>query len=80
MPPLNGTKTHPLKPATIAVLRQLAEGPIRSHLINPGIRNRLEREGLAEEHSAGVFHFAKTRQWEITPVGRAALAEIDKSQ
>lgn len=79
MPPLNGTKTHPLRPATIAALRRLALGPVRSHQLNPGVRDRLEREGLAAEHPAGVFPASRSRQWEITAAGRAALAEIDKS-
>lgn len=79
MPPLNGMKTHPLKPASIAALRRLAHGPVRSEQLNPGVRDRLHREGLAEEHSAGAFPSARARQWEITAAGRAALAEIDKS-
>jgi len=81
MPPLNGTKTHPLKPASIAVLRQLALGPIRAEKINPGVRDRLSREGLAVERPRGALSLpgARAMQWEITDAGRAALAQIDRS-
>ncbi len=80
-PPLNGTKTHPLRPGTIAALRRLAHGPVRSHQLNPGVRDRLLRGGLATEESAGALSLpgARARQYEITAAGRAALAEIDKS-
>ena len=69
MRPLNGTKTHQLKPSSIAVLRSLAEdGPRRAHTINPGVRNRLHREGLVEEYGEAV------RFYRITNAGRAAIS------
>ena len=46
--PLNGEKTHPLKPASFAVLRALAKAPQPRQMINPGVANRLEREKLVE--------------------------------
>lgn len=73
MPPLNGTKTHPLKPASLAILRQLAEGPMRAHLINPGVRDRLSRESLAEEYH-GFYGGRSGPFYRITDAGRAALA------
>lgn len=72
MPPLNGTKTHPLKPASITVLRKLAEAPIRSFEINAGVRDRLTREGLAEEFSGRTAR----RYYRITDAGRKALASF----
>lgn len=75
MKPLNGTKTHPLKPASIAMLKRMAEnGPVDAHKINPGIRDRLSREGLAEKcyrhgYDYGVFY-------RITDAGRKALASL----
>lgn len=45
--PLNGAKTHPMKPASIKALRSIAEhGPIPANEINPGVCNRLSRSGL----------------------------------
>lgn len=70
MKPLNGTKTHPLKPASLAALRALAEGPAESFLLNPGVRDRLSRGGLAEEYISK----AGRRCYRITDAGRAALA------
>jgi len=71
--PLNRTKTHPLKPASIAVLRRLAEdGPVRSHMINPGVRNRLSREGLVEEYH-GFYGGRAGPFYRITDVGRQSL-------
>jgi hypothetical protein len=72
IPPLNGEKTHPLKPGSIAVLRRLAQGPVGSHLINPGVQNRLRREALAEE-----FFSNGGRAYRITDAGRAALAKAE---
>jgi hypothetical protein len=72
IPPLNGEKTHPLKSGSIAALRQLARGPVCSHLINPGVRNRLTREALAEE-----FFSNGGRAYRITDAGRAAIAKAE---
>lgn len=48
--PLNGEKTHPLKPALIAALKVLHYGgPAPQCALNAGIRDRLTREGLTRE-------------------------------
>ena len=44
--PLYGTKTHPLSPHAISVLRNLMTGPCPANMINPGVINRLQRENL----------------------------------
>ena len=64
--PLNGTKTHPLSEHALGVLRLLSEAMLGGHTINPGVRDRLSREGLAEQNG---------RFWQITDEGRARLAE-----
>ena len=46
--PLNGTKTHPLTPASLKALRDLAEKPLPRQELNPGVANRLLREALVE--------------------------------
>lgn len=46
--PLHGTKTHPLSAAAIDVLERLKRGPIPAQQINPGVVNRLMREGCVE--------------------------------
>lgn len=46
MIPLNGTKTHPLKESSLSVLRQLKWRKIPCAELNPGVINRLKREGL----------------------------------
>lgn len=66
--PLNGTRTHPLSEHAKGVLRELAEGSIRSHLINPGVRDRFERENLAVENELNGKRF-----YSITAAGRARL-------
>jgi len=65
--PLNGTRTHPLKAGSLNTLRELRLRDIPSHLINPGVRNRLTREALAEEY---VEH--GRRFYRITDAGREA--------
>jgi len=63
--PLNGTKTHPLKPASLEALRRLARGPVPGHTLNPGVRDRLSRSDYAAQGNHG--------KWFITPAGLAAL-------
>lgn len=46
--PLNGTKTHPLSEHALAALRKLKAGPYPAREFNPGIVNRLLREGCVE--------------------------------
>lgn len=49
VPPLNGTKTHPLSKHAVYALRRLAnEGPTPRQEFNPGVVNRLVREDLAK--------------------------------
>lgn len=48
MTPLNGTETHPLSAHALAELRDIARRPQPCNGINPGVINRLLREGLAE--------------------------------
>lgn len=74
MRPLNGSKTHPLKPASLAILRELADHAMPAFEINPGIRDRLTREGLAEEYAAKIGR----SYYRITDAGRKALAEQSK--
>jgi hypothetical protein len=72
--PLNGEKTHPLKPGSIAVLRELSNGPVFAYQINPGVRDRLIREGLAEARFSALHD--KSRYW-ITIAGRMALTKLE---
>ncbi len=79
MLPLNGTKTHPMTEHAWGVLHLLESiGPIPAQEINPGVINRLEREGLAERYLAPTPY--RTRKgninWmRITEAGRAKLKE-----
>lgn len=78
IPPLNGTKTHPLTDHARKVLRALSYGPLPRQSINPGVINRLERETLIECIWGPSPYSTKPgeRQYaHITPAGRAALEE-----
>lgn len=46
--PLNGVKTHPLTPASLEALKDLARRPDARQNLNPGVSNRLLRENLVE--------------------------------
>jgi hypothetical protein len=46
MLPLNGTKTHPLSDHARVKLQLIADCPIPRQSVNPGVANRLLREGL----------------------------------
>ena len=48
MRPLNGEKTHPLTPHSIAALVDLSHGPKPRQELNPGVANRLLRGELVE--------------------------------
>lgn len=77
--PLNGEKTHPLKPGSIRVLeRLLCKGPQPRHEINPGVRDRLHREDLVEECD-GIKGRPLVRHLRITAAGRARLDELDEN-
>jgi hypothetical protein len=78
IPPLNGTKTHPLSKHALSALERLMNGPEPRQTINPGVVNRLEREALVEtvmlpspyqSHKGALTSFLK-----ITDAGRAARA------
>jgi len=74
--PLNGTKTHSLKPASLAVLRKLAVEPLRCHMVNPGVLDRLTRENLAiVQGQATLTGWVKNLV--ITDAGRAVMAQFD---
>jgi len=77
--PLNGTKTNPLKPVSIEVLRRLVDHPIESYRINPGVRDRLSREGLAEEYW-GIHKGREGRYYRITEEGRNRLSALGQSE
>jgi hypothetical protein len=76
--PLNGEKTHPLKPGSLKVLYELhRSGPIAMLEVNHGVVDRLDREALIDrvqrpspykkDKGADVAHI------QITDAGRAAL-------
>lgn len=70
---LNGTKTHPLKPASIDGLRRLARCPLRGWELNPGVRDRLFRGDATN----GPYAYQDADgDWRITDAGRAALAAL----
>lgn len=77
--PLNGTKTHPLKPPALQALRYLLSGPVPRSCFNPGVVDRLTRddEMLAEVvdlTSPYTKDRGKARQHlRITDAGRAAV-------
>jgi len=75
--PLNGTKTHPLSAHALSELRNIARRPCPCQGINPGVVNRLEREGLVElVDLRSPFPTHKGRpipHLQITDAGRAVL-------
>lgn len=46
--PNNGTKTHPMSPQALRAQAALKDGPAPKATLNPGIVDRLIREGTAE--------------------------------
>ena len=76
--PLNGTKTHPLTKATLSVLERMAQAPIPSPEVNPGVSNRLRREDLAESVNLPSSYKTKPGLYphlRITDKDRAALTD-----
>lgn len=49
MQPLNGEKTHALSEHSLGRLREIARHPLPRQDVNPGVANRLLREGLVQE-------------------------------
>jgi hypothetical protein len=81
-PPLNGTKTHPLTPHALRVLRSLLNGPRPRLEVNAGVVNRFAREELVEEVEQtspyAIHKGGKTAFLRITEAGRAALWAADQ--
>jgi hypothetical protein len=79
MIPLNGTKTHPLKPSALEALRKLASSPMPRQELNPGVANRLERDALVETIMLpSPYKTHKGRDLEhyrLTDAGRATLTD-----
>jgi hypothetical protein len=77
MLPMNGIKTHPLSAHALAELRDIAAAPVPRCAVNPGVANRLEREGLVrgvEIKSPYKAHKGGTcLHLEITDAGRERL-------
>jgi hypothetical protein len=77
--PLNGEKTHPLSDHAWGVLEELLRGPMKRFLINPGVINRLDREGLIEPcevvHAPPRGKLRKLSAIRITDAGRAKLKQ-----
>lgn len=48
MTPLNGIKTHPLSPKAKMAMDSLKRAPIPTGELNPGVVDRLLREGCCE--------------------------------
>lgn len=74
--PLNGTKTHPLKQASIEALNQIARGPAPRQEFNAGVIDRLLREDLIEMlQIPSPYHKPKglIAGVKITAAGRAVL-------
>ena len=80
MLPLNGIKTHPLSHHARGVLVALGKvGQTPAQTINPGVVNRLAREGLIELYLAPTpYRTRKGRiNWlRITEVGLRRLAQL----
>jgi len=76
--PLNGEKTHPLKPATYEAMASLKSGPKPRNTINNGSIDRLLREALIDSvwlpspfktHKGSKIEFVQ-----LTQAGLDALA------
>lgn len=68
--PLNGTKTHPLSAHALEVMEDLRTRPLPRQELNPGVLNRLYREGLIEDvdlpspykkHKGAKIRFVRAR-------------------
>lgn len=68
--PQNSERTRALSDHAWGVLAAMSAKPLLRHLINPGVRNRLFREGLCEDKFDGRF-----LELRITDAGRARLRE-----
>lgn len=81
MQPLNGTKTHPLKPASVEALRGVAQAAVPRQEINPGVANRLLRDDLVESVDLPSPYAAHKRRpiehLKVTAAGLEMLTAID---
>lgn len=73
-------KSKPLKPLTAHALAELAEidrAPVPCSAVNPGVADRLKREGLIEvvqKTSPFKIHKGKMcAHWQLTAAGKAKL-------
>lgn len=78
--PLNGTRTHPLTPHATSELRSLRGGGRPRQEINPGVIDRLSREGLIETYDASSPY--RTRKGDVrfvrlTSAGTERIAATD---
>jgi len=77
--PLNGTKTHPLTTHALEVLAWIALRPRPVQEVNPGVRNRIEREELVDRvdlPSPYTSHKGKKIPfYQINAAGSARLAK-----
>jgi hypothetical protein len=75
--PLNGEKTHPLSKHALQELSNLIACPLPTSTVNPGVVDRLTREGLAEVvdlRSPFKTHQGKRiPHLQITALGRAVV-------
>jgi hypothetical protein len=70
--------SKPLKPLTAhawAILRRLYVERVAAYTINPGVRDRLDREGLAEQRG----HRGSFTAYQITDKGRAMVEATPRS-
>lgn len=73
--------THPLKSASIAVLKRLYAGPLPRQEINPGVCERLLRENLVESYIGPSLYRTKPGKREylrITDAGRLIRESMRK--
>jgi len=79
LPPLNGSKTHPLTEHAWLVLVRLQRDPLPTQEINPGVVNRLLREDFIEIQQRtspyAVHQGAKIGTAVITKAGLELLLE-----
>lgn len=77
--PLNGLRTHPLKPASLAALRQLRAGPLPRQYFNPGVADRLLRSAYVESYmgpSPYATRPGEREYFKITPAGMDVLEKV----
>ena len=76
--PLDGEEAHPLSEVARVTLGRLLGEPIPRSQVNPGVADRLEREGLVEVVDLpSPFRTVrgKVRHLRVTEAGRQRLAE-----